>query len=79
MCSSREGVAWEVLWSDGEGHCAELAVPLEVDFNGSEVALIVLTMTADCSWYDVSGEVPQRLFVPITFDADVDEWMGASH
>ena len=78
MSSSREGVVEEVLWGDGEGGCAELAIPLNVDFKCGEVALIVLTMAADCSWYDVSGESPQPLFVPITFDADVDGWMEAT-
>ena len=63
-----------ILWSDAYGGCAEVAIPVAIHFHSNRKSTIVLTMAPNCPWYDVSGTSPQALFVPITFDASVEDW-----
>lgn len=62
------------IWSDGNGNCAEVAIPLYVNFQSNRPSTIVLTMAPNCPWYDIEGSSPQPVFVPIIFDVSVDDW-----
>lgn len=63
------------IWSDGKGNCAEVAIPLAVNFQSNHPNVIVLTLTPDCPWYNIKGSSPQPVLVPITFDVSVDDWV----
>lgn len=63
-----------LFWGDECGGCAEVAIPVPIHFQSNRKSTIVLTMAPNCPWYDVSGASPQALFVPITFDASVEDW-----
>ena len=65
-----------MLWSDADGECAEVAIPLSLHLQSNRETLVVLTMAPNCPWYDVSGTSPQALFVPIVFDAGVEDWQA---
>lgn len=77
-CMVHETYSWQdeesILWSDECGGCAEVAIPVAIHFQSNRKSTIVLTMAPNCPWYDVSGTSPQALFVPITFDASVEDW-----
>ena len=62
------------LWGDEKGNCAEVAIPLSVDFQSNKASVIVLTLAPNCPWYNISGSSPQPLFVPITFNISVEDW-----
>ena len=63
-----------MIWGDEKGNSTEAAIPLPIYFRSNEASVIVLTLTPNCPWYDVSGTSPQPLFVPITFDVSVEDW-----
>ena len=62
------------IWGDEKGNCAETAIPLSVHFQSNQSSVIVLTLAPNCPWFSIQGSNPQPLFVPITFDASVEDW-----
>ena len=63
-----------MIWSDEKGNSAEAAIPLSVHFLNNQPSVIVLTLAPNCPWYDIRGTSPQPLFIPITFDVNVEDW-----
>lgn len=63
------------IWSDGKGNCAEVAIPLSVNFQSNQPNVIVLTLEHNCTWYNIKGSRPQPMLVPIIFDVSVDDWI----
>ena len=63
------------IWSDGHGHCAEVAIPLSVNFKSNQHSVIVLTMAPNCPWYNIKESTPQPIFMPIAFNATVEDWI----
>lgn len=63
------------IWSDVDGNCAEVAIPLSVNFSSNQSSVIVITMAPDSRWYNIEGTTPQPVFVPITFNVTVDDWI----
>ena len=67
----------EMVWSSANGNCAEVAIPIDIHFQSNTQSLIILKMAPNCPWYDISGTYPYALFVPITFDASVENWTSS--
>ena len=62
------------IWSDEKGNSAEAAIPLSVHFRSNEASVIVLTLVPNCPWYNIQGSAPEKILVPIIFNASVDDW-----
>jgi hypothetical protein len=62
------------IWSDGQGNCAEVAIPLSINLQSNQPSVIVLTLEPNCPWYNIQGSAPEKILVPIIFNASVDDW-----
>ena len=63
-----------MIWGDEKGNCAEAAIPISIHYQSNQPYVIVLTLAPNCPWFSIQGSSPQPLFVPINFDASVEDW-----
>lgn len=63
-----------LIWGKEGGEAKELAIPWSIKGKAGDVQVCSLEMKPNCEWYNVEGDIAQRVLVPITFSPTIDDW-----